>query len=610
MLVYLRGAGDIASGTALRLFNSGIQVVMADLPHPTVIRRTVSFAPAILNKTATVEGVTAEFACGVEEVPDILKRGRIPILADPMAASIPILRPDAVVDAILAKRNMGTALSMAQVVVALGPGFQAGADCHAVVETNRGHDLGRVLYEGQAKPNTGIPGIIGGYREERVLRAPCAGIFRTSKEIGDMVAPGDVIATVDAQPIVAAIGGVIRGLLEDGTPVSANMKSGDVDPRGRAEYCYYVSDKARAIAGGVLEAILNLSGAFKGDTMEDIKLTKLASCAGCGAKVGAGTLAKLLSGLQVRTDPNLLVGFDKSDDASVYRLSDELAIVQTLDFFPPIVDDPYLFGKIAATNALSDVYAMGGEPKLAMNILCVPEDMDKLAVQALLRGGYDQTYEAGAIITGGHSIFDPEPKYGLSVTGFVNPSRVLTNSGARAGDVLLFTKPLGIGIYTTAAKAGQLSGEGEAAMIELMTTLNKSARDCMVKYRVHACTDVTGFGFLGHLYEMAAGSSLTAHIDTSAVAILPEALSYARMGLLPAGMYRNRTYAEMAVKPGQTPLEVQDALYDPQTSGGLLIAVDPADANALYDELSQCVPKAQRVGVFAPATGRAEIILE
>ena len=182
----------------------------------------------------------------------------------------------------------------------------------------------------------------------------------------------------------------------------------------------------------------------------EVKLTKLARCAGCGAKVGAGVLAQLLERIRVHEDPNLLVGFDKSDDASVYKVSDDLALVQTVDFFPPIADDPYLFGQIAATNALSDVYAMGGEPKLALNLMCVPEKMPREAVHQMLRGGYDKVYEAGCLITGGHSIFDEEPKYGLAVTGFVHPDRILTNSGARPGDVLLLTKPLGVGILTTA----------------------------------------------------------------------------------------------------------------------------------------------------------------
>lgn len=341
---------------------------------------------------------------------------------------------------------------------------------------------------------------------------------------------------------------------------------------------------------------------------QDVKLTKLAKCAGCGAKVGAGVLAKLLEGISVHEDPNLLVGFDKSDDASVYKITDDLAIVQTLDFFPPIADDPYLFGQIAATNALSDVYAMGGEPKLALNIMCIPKDMPRDAVHALLRGGYEKVFEAGALITGGHSIFDDEPKYGLSVTGFVHPDRILTNSGAKEGDVLLLTKPLGIGVLTTAQRAELLSDEGKALAYRLMTTLNKSARDCMVKYRVHACTDVTGFGLLGHLYEMTQGSDLTAVLDTSAIHIIQEALPFAEMGILPEGMYRNRSFAEQAVDAGDTPLAVQDVLYDPQTAGGLMISVHPEDADALYEELKTAVPCAQRIGAMERA-GEKRILL-
>ena len=342
---------------------------------------------------------------------------------------------------------------------------------------------------------------------------------------------------------------------------------------------------------------------------ENVKLTKLAKCAGCGAKVGAGVLAQLLEGIQVHKDPNLLVGFDKSDDASVYKVSDELALVQTLDFFPPIADDPYTFGQIAATNALSDIYAMGGDPKLALNIMCVPEDMPKDTVHQILRGGYEKVYEAGALITGGHSIFDDEPKYGLAVTGFVHPDRVLTNSGARPGDVLLLTKPIGIGVLTTAQKAEMLSVEGRALAEELMTTLNKNGRDAMVKYRVHACTDVTGFALMGHLLEMAQGSDLRAEVEVSAVDLIPEALEFARMGVLPAGMYRNRTFAEQWVDAGQTEIAVQDMLYDPQTSGGLLMAVDPADADALLAELKGAVPSAQRVGIMRRYEGGARIVL-
>lgn len=329
---------------------------------------------------------------------------------------------------------------------------------------------------------------------------------------------------------------------------------------------------------------------------EDVKLTKLASCAGCGAKVGAGVLAKLLSDLPTVSDPNLLVGFDKSDDAAVYRLNDEQAIVQTLDFFPPIADDPYTFGQIAATNALSDVYAMGGEPKLALNIMCIPKSMPKEAVHEILRGGYEKCAEAGAIICGGHSIFDEEPKYGLSVTGFVHPAKFWKNHGAVPGDVLFLTKPLGIGVLTAAQKGELLDDETQALMIRLMTTLNKGARDVLVNFDVHACTDVTGFSFLGHLYEMCSGSEVSSEIDVSGIELIPAALDYARMGILPEGMYRNRTYAEHTVETGDVELAVCDLLFDPQTSGGLLCAVPESQADAVSEALLGQVPCVQRVG--------------
>ena len=230
---------------------------------------------------------------------------------------------------------------------------------------------------------------------------------------------------------------------------------------------------------------------------------------GCTAKLGAGALSRVLGMIPKRNaDESLIVGYDSSDDAAVYRISPDTAMIHTLDFFPPMVEDPYTFGQIAATNALSDVYAMGGEPKLCLNIMAIPETMPREAVHALLRGGYDKVYEAGALITGGHSILDDEPKYGLAVTGFVHPDRVLTNAGAKPGDVLFLTKPIGIGVLTTAGKAGLLSADDQALCIKLMTTLNKAARDVMVKYRVHACTDVTGFGLLGHGSELAQGSDV------------------------------------------------------------------------------------------------------
>lgn len=318
----------------------------------------------------------------------------------------------------------------------------------------------------------------------------------------------------------------------------------------------------------------------------EVKLTKLASCAGCGAKVGAGTLAKLLEGFKSHSDEKLIVGYDKSDDASVYVISEDTAIIQTTDFFPPIVDSPYLYGKIAATNALSDIYAMGGKPKLALNIMCVAESMDYATVREILRGGYDAVYDAGAIITGGHTIKGAEPIYGLAVTGFVHPDKVLTNSGAKAGDVLVLTKPLGVGIITTAAKADMADSELMDKIYQQMATLNKTARDIMVKYPVNSCTDVTGFGLMGHSFEMAQGSGCTIHIQTENVPYHKEAFEFASMGLVPAGAYRNRQYAESGVKLCKDiPRALQDIMYDPQTSGGLLVSIPQQYAQQFVTEL-------------------------
>ena len=341
----------------------------------------------------------------------------------------------------------------------------------------------------------------------------------------------------------------------------------------------------------------------------DVKLTKLANCAGCGAKVGAGVLAQLLDGLPVHRDERLLVGYDKSDDASVYKISEELALVQTVDFFPPIADDPYLFGQIAAANALSDVYAMGGEPKLAMNVMCVSKDLPRDAVHEILRGGYEKVYEAGAIITGGHTIEAPEPKYGLSVTGFVHPQRVLTNAGAREGDVLFWTKPLGIGIITTAAKA-DLADDGLMAQVyRQMATLNRTARDAMVDFEVHGCTDVTGFGLLGHGVEMAQGSGVTLHIETTQVHYHREAYELAQMGLIPAGAYRNRDFAQAHVQvQAQVPLAMEDILYDPQTSGGLLLAVAEKDAPELFARLQSVLPEVAQIGYVTKAKDAAVVL--
>ena len=328
-----------------------------------------------------------------------------------------------------------------------------------------------------------------------------------------------------------------------------------------------------------------------------VKLTKLASCAGCGAKVSAGTLVHMLEGFKTHTDPRLIVGYDKSDDASVYVIDDNTALVQTTDFFPPIVDDPFLYGQIAAANALSDVYAMGGEPKLALNIMCLSESMGKETVQEILRGGYDKAYEAGAIITGGHTIQGAEPIYGLAVSGFVHPKKVLTNSGARPGDKLILTKPLGIGILTTSAKADMLDREVLDRIYNQMATLNKAARDIMVKYHVHGCTDVTGFALMGHSFEMAQGSGCTIHIQSQNVPFHSEAYELAEMGFIPAGAYRNREYAEAGVKNiSNVSRALQDIFYDPQTSGGLMIALDAKEAEQCLAEMRKVIPQAEIIG--------------
>lgn len=264
MKVLIRGAGDIASGIALRLHRAGMQVVMTDLPAPTAIRRTVCFSQAILLGEMTVEDVTARRADSVEEAESLLRRGLIPVLADPDCACRAQLRPDALVDAILAKRNLGTKIDDAPIVVGIGPGFTAGEDCHAVVETMRGHTLGRVIYSGSALPNTNIPGLIGGFAGERVLRAPCDGIFTAVHRIGDTVEEGETIGFVEGQPMKCTISGVLRGVLDDGVPVKKGMKSGDVDPRCKPEYCTTISDKALAVGGGVVEALLYLSAKAQG----------------------------------------------------------------------------------------------------------------------------------------------------------------------------------------------------------------------------------------------------------------------------------------------------------------------------------------------------------
>jgi len=268
-LVIIKGAGDLASGTAHRLVRSGFPVVMLEIPEPTVIRRTVSFAEAVFGGKITVEGITAVLAQSPDQVIEVVRSGQIPVLVDPAWHSIKVLRPKVVVDAIIAKENLGTGLHEAPVVIGLGPGFTAGSDVHAVVETQRGHNLGRVLLRGSAAPNTGVPGSIAGFTGERLLRSPGRGVLSACKEIGDYVEKGETVAMVGTMPVVAAISGIVRGMLKSGIAVKEGMKFGDIDPRGIADSCLTISDKARAVAGGVLEAMMYLLREVPGSLKEN-----------------------------------------------------------------------------------------------------------------------------------------------------------------------------------------------------------------------------------------------------------------------------------------------------------------------------------------------------
>lgn len=305
---------------------------------------------------------------------------------------------------------------------------------------------------------------------------------------------------------------------------------------------------------------------------------------GCTAKLGPGILSRVLERIPKKYDENLLIGFESSDDASVYKLTDDIAMVQTLDFFPPMVDDPYTFGKIAAANALSDIYAMGGEVKTALNIVCFPEQMDLNILGDIIQGGSEKVEEAGGVLSGGHSIMDQDVKYGLSVTGIINPNKIYQNNGCKVGDKLILTKPLGVGIISTANRVGEASKEAMDKAIESMCTLNKYAAEIIKKYDVHACTDVTGFSLLGHLNEMVAGDC-SAIIDSTKVPYIKEARQYADEFLLTAAAQRNRNFLQDKVLFNIDDFAMEEILFDPQTSGGLLIAVNPEDVEEIMKEL-------------------------
>jgi selenide,water dikinase len=303
------------------------------------------------------------------------------------------------------------------------------------------------------------------------------------------------------------------------------------------------------------------------------------------------------------------VGTDTSDDAAVYQLDEQTAIIQTLDFFPPVVDDPYTFGQIAAANSLSDIYAMGGEPKLALNIVCFPGCLDPEILGEILSGGEAKIREAGALLAGGHSVQDEEPKYGLSVTGFVNPGKLWTNCGAKAGDAVILTKPLGSGILNTAVKGG-IATEAETLQVNaVMAQLNKYAKEAAEEVTVHGCTDITGFGLAGHALELSQGSGVTLHLYSRKLPLLEGAVEYAKMGLVPEGAYRNRQYMEGKVSMEGVPEYLQDIFMDPQTSGGLLLCVPRKDESALLAGLKRRKLQCACIG-YAEKRQEYPVILE
>lgn len=338
--------------------------------------------------------------------------------------------------------------------------------------------------------------------------------------------------------------------------------------------------------------------------VSSIRLTELSSCAGCAAKLGAAELQRVMASVSPATDDRVLVGYGNADDAGVYLLRDDLAIVQTVDFFTPIVDDPFDFGRIAATNALSDVYAMGGVPRSALNIVAFPEDLDLAILSQILEGGATVARAAGVAIVGGHTIKDPEPKYGMAVTGVVDPRRVVTNAYARPGDRLVLTKPLGTGVLTTALKRRAIDRSDLAQAVAAMVTLNDAASAAMLEAAANAATDVTGFGLLGHGGGMARASKVRLVIDSAAVPFLNNVLKLIAEGMIPGGTRHNaETHAGFTEFDASVPDAVRVALSDAQTSGGLLIAVPPERLGMLRLALESRETLAAEIGEVTSGEG-------
>jgi len=348
-----------------------------------------------------------------------------------------------------------------------------------------------------------------------------------------------------------------------------------------------------------------------------VRLTQQVEAGGCASKLAPGSLAAVLSRLPKQSDLNLLVGFETSDDAGIYRIAPDQALVQTVDFFTPLVDDPFTFGQIAATNALSDIYAMGGRPVTALSVVCFPQDGDLDVLEQIMRGGLNKMNEAGCIVVGGHSVRDAEIKFGYAVTGLIDPDRVFTNAGAVPGDALVLTKPIGTGVITTALKRGIAEASWVSEAIRSMTTLNRVASEIATKLPgVHAMTDVTGFGLMGHGRELALGSGVTIEIEAAKVLRIDGALDAIALGAIPAGLLANREFAECVsadAEGARISDDLRNLLYDPQTAGGLLISLAPESADSLLQLLLEAGLRPSRVGTVvgrrASGQGSPAIVL-
>ena len=335
------------------------------------------------------------------------------------------------------------------------------------------------------------------------------------------------------------------------------------------------------------------------------RLTESVKAAGCASKLSPAVLDKVLGKLPRQHDPNVLVGFDHADDAGVYKITPDLAMVQTVDFFTPVVDDPYVFGQIAATNALSDIYAMGGKPVTSLALVCFPEKADLEILERILAGGLSKMVEAGCVVIGGHSIRDEEPKFGYAVTGLIDPEKILANAGAKPGDTLIFTKALGTGVISTAIKRGKAEPAWMDAAVQSMTTLNKRAAEVIQQgeFRIHAMTDVTGFSMIGHAREMVLASNVSFRLNAANIPLLPGALECVRAGYIPGGLNNNRDFAECVVEYGDgVPEDLRSLLFDPQTAGGLLISVASEDSARLKQSLNAAGVPAVQIGEVVPRT--------